>query len=128
MDTEHIINSENLKQPIRIGIIGAGTSALSLCKHDGLVLACNSNLSPNLDEIAQKAKEQINMLSLPKVSRLIQDNIPSKLNFLIDLELTPEQIEYFKNSPPQRLEGETQEDYKNRRMINKLIFKFRGCF
>lgn len=58
---------------------------------------------------------------------LIQDfNTPNGLHTLRSLNLSAEQIEYIKNSPPQRLEEESQEDYKNRRMLNKLIIKYRG--
>lgn len=53
---------------------------------------------------------------------------PNKLQFLRNLNLTEEQIEFYKNSPPQRLENESSEDYKTRRMLNKLIVKYRGQF
>ena len=54
--------------------------------------------------------------------------IPNKLQLLKDLKLSPEQIDYFKNAPSYRLEGESQKDYKTRRMLNKLIIKYRGLF
>lgn len=60
---------------------------------------------------------------------LIHDpDIPNKLQLLKDLNLSPEQIDYFQNAPPHRLEGENQNDYKTRRMLNKLIIKYRGQF
>ena len=64
---------------------------------------------------------------LPVITTVDFDT-PNKLQFLRNLKLTEEQIEFYKNSPPQRLENESSEDYKTRRMLNKLIVKYRGQF
>lgn len=66
-------------------------------------------------------------LAPPKMDDFIS-GVPKKLEMLRKLELSPEQLDYFQNAPPQRLEGESQEDYKTRRMLNKLIIKYRGEF
>ena len=55
-------------------------------------------------------------------------HLPNNLQLLKDLKLSPEQLDYFKNAPPHRLDGESQEDYKTRRKLNKLIVKYRGLF
>lgn len=69
-----------------------------------------------------------NYLSCIPFESICDSSVPNKLKLLRDLKLSPEQIDYFKNAPPQRLEGEKQEDYKTRRMLNKLIIKYRGEF
>lgn len=53
---------------------------------------------------------------------------PNKLLYLKSLELSIEQIDYIKNSPDKRMENESQKDYKERRILNKLIIKYRGLF
>lgn len=62
------------------------------------------------------------------IPTIVDMDTPNKLQFLKGLNLTEEQIEFYKNSPPQRLENESSEDYKTRRMLNKLIVKYRGQF
>jgi len=54
------------------------------------------------------------------------DNTPNKLSLIRNLNLSPEQIDYFMFAPPQRLEGESQDDYKRRRMLNKILIKYKG--
>ena len=85
----------------------------------------NEKVAVNLDDVAVPILKKISELPLP----IIHDpDTPNKLQMLRDLRLSPEQIDYFQNAPPQRLEGESQEDYKTRRMLNKLIIKYRGQF
>ena len=56
------------------------------------------------------------------------DNEPNKLQYLKRLNLSKEQIDFIKNSPLNRMDGETQEKYKHRRLLSKLIVKYRGQF
>jgi hypothetical protein len=52
----------------------------------------------------------------------------AKLNYLKRLNLTKEQTNFIMNSPPQRMENESFEQYKKRRMLNNLMIKYRGSF
>lgn len=83
---------------------------------------------PSLDDLAIPILKRISELPLPIIHDINDPDTPNKLQMLRDLKLSPKQIDYFQNAPPQRLEGETQEDYKTRRMLNKLIIKYRGEF
>jgi len=70
-------------------------------------------------------------ISRPPIPELTQSfadlgDSSNKLQYLKKLNLSPEQIEYYQNAPQYRLENESQEDYKKRRMLNKLVIKFRG--
>jgi len=52
-------------------------------------------------------------------------NEPNKLQMLRNLNLTKEQIRSLIDSPNARMEDESQEDYKVRRMLYKLYLKYR---
>lgn len=109
----------------------------ALEKENGIVLigAGNEITNAPLGSIAQMADAMHNdlLIDYKMCERMLPDfdflqPIPNKLQLLRDLKLSPEQVEYFKNAPPHRLDGETQKDYKNRRMLNNLIVKYRGLF
>jgi hypothetical protein len=51
---------------------------------------------------------------------------PNKLNMLRQLNLSPEQIEFFIGSPNHRLDGEDDKEYQTRRSLSKLLIKYRG--
>ena len=65
---------------------------------------------------------------LPEFPDFSLGTIPNKLQWLRNLDLSPEQFDYIKNSPEHRMDNETFEEYKKRRMLNKLIIKYRGDF
>lgn len=109
----------------------------ALTKEHGVLLIGGENEIANapLGSIAQMADAMHNdlIMEFKMCERMLPDfdflkPIPNKLQLLRDLELSPEQLDYFKNAPPHRLDGETQKDYKNRRMLNNLIVKYRGLF
>lgn len=52
-------------------------------------------------------------------------NEPNKLQMLRSLNLSKEQIRSLIDSPSARMEDESQEDYKVRRMLYKLYLKYR---
>lgn len=56
------------------------------------------------------------------------DGMPNKLSLIKNLNLSAEQIDYFMFAPPQKLEGEKQDDYKRRRMLCKLLIKYKGLY
>ncbi len=85
----------------------------------------SENLPPPPKDLITKISPNFNDISL---SQLIKDNIPNKLQMLKQMNLSPKQIDYFKNAPAYRLEGESDEDYKTRRMLNKLLIKYRGQY
>lgn len=80
----------------------------------------------NIEQMAKPYLDKLNDLDMFELKQLLHDSIPNKLQLLKNLNLSEEQIDYFKNSPNERMEGEKQEDYKTRRMLNKLLIKFRG--
>ena len=81
---------------------------------------------PKID-VEALAKPYLDKLNdIDYLANLASRCIPTKLDILKKMELSPEQLDYFKYAPPHRLEGESQEDYKIRRMLNKLLIKFRG--
>jgi hypothetical protein len=65
--------------------------------------------------------------NFPKLE-LIDSDISNGLRTIQDLNLSKEQISEILHSPNERLEDETQEDYKIRRKLNKLLIKFRGQY
>jgi len=125
----------------RVVVIGAGAprneeilkAAIEVAKnnHIGVVVEdidkCLS--SPNVFDVNRDFEvlylEAMSRMPLPTI---LDFDTPNKLQLLKNLNLSPEQIDYFQNAPPQRLEGESQKDYKTRRMLNKLIVKYRGQF
>lgn len=113
------------KETIEAAIKIAKESNISLIVSDVAPHLGKEKVVVNLDDVAVPILKKISELPLP----IIHDpDTPNKLQMLRDLKLSPEQIDYFQNAPPQRLEGESQEDYKTRRMLNKLIIKYRGQF
>lgn len=121
--------------------IGAGAphnteileAAIKMAKENNIGIIVNDisscfgkeKIAVNLDNVAIPVLKGLSQI--PELPCLDPDT-PNKLQMLRDLKLSPEQIDYFQNAPPHRLEGEKQEDYKTRRMLNKLIIKYRGQF
>ena len=98
-------------------------------KNDLIIKGLGEDLPKlNIEEMAKPYLNKLNDLDMIGLKELIQDSIPDKLQLLRNLKLSAEQIDYFKNSPNERMEGEKQEDYKTRRMLNKLLIKFRGQY
>jgi len=111
-------------------ILKAAIEAAKMNNIGAVAVEADSFLTPqkvlDLDkDFAAPYLEAMSKIPFP----LIHDpDIPNKLQLLKNLNLSPEQIDYFQNAPPQRLEGESQKDYKTRKMLNKLIIKYRGQF
>jgi hypothetical protein len=82
----------------------------------------------DFEAMARPYLDKLNDLDLNSLQSIIKESIPNKLQLLKELKLSPQQIDYFLNAPPQRLEGEKYEDYKTRRMLNKLLIKYRGQY
>jgi hypothetical protein len=98
-------------------------------KNDLIIKGLGEDLPKlSIEEMAKPYLNKLNDLDMVGIKELIQDSIPNKLQLLKDLNLSKEQIDYFKNTPNERMEGEKQEDYKTRRMLNKLLIKFRGQY
>jgi hypothetical protein len=124
---------------IGAGHVGVGKSsliqveaAIRMMAEGKKVIVITGDTTPNID-LSKIDLDSISIPVLKKISEfpspvIYDHDTPNKLEMLRNLKLSPEQIDYFQNSPPQRLEGEKQEDYKTRRMLNKLIIKYRGQF
>jgi hypothetical protein len=128
----------------KVALIGADApkgketieAAIKMAKENNIGIIVNDieshlgkeKVTVNLDDVAVPILKKISELPLPIIHDINDPDTPNKLQMLRDLRLSPEQIDYFQNAPPQRLEGESQEDYKTRRMLNKLIIKYRGQF
>ena len=122
----------------KVVVIGAGVpkgaetieKAIRMAKENNVGVIVNDveahlgkeKIVVNLDDIAVPILKKISELPIP---RIIDSDVPNKLQLLRDLNLSPEQIDYFQNAPPNRLNGESFEDYKTRRMLNKLLIKYR---
>jgi hypothetical protein len=151
VESQHYIPTEEKKDsPILIvagtGGIGAGKTALAhveeaiiMAKEQGKKVAIvgaehHPDISEidfskmNFEEMAKPYLYELNRLPIEHLEKLMKDSIPNKLQLLQSLKLSPEQKDYFLNAPPQRLEGENFEDYKTRRMLNKLLIKYRGQY
>lgn len=123
----------------RFVVIGAGVpkgteaieAAIRMARENNVGVIVNDvdayldkeKIAVNLDDIAVPILKKISELPIP---RIIDSDVSNKIQLLRDLNLSPEQIDYFQNAPPNRLEGESFEDYKTRRMLNKLLIKYRG--
>lgn len=110
-----------------IGHVGCGKTSLQIA--EALMKAKEKGFNVEIVNTAQPIpeliEEPIKYISLPSLKDY---NTPDKLHMLRRLNLSTEQIDYIKNSPLQRVEGESQEAYKERRMLSKLIVKYRGQF
>jgi hypothetical protein len=119
---------ENKPKPkvVIVGHIGHGRTSLQIT--EALIKAKEKGLNieiVNTTESIPELIEPIIDISLPPFKDY---KFPDKLHMLKGLNLSTEQIDYIKNSPPQRLEGESQDAYRERKMLNKLIVKYRGQF
>ncbi len=119
-------------------ILVAGSGLDMACMEAAKALRDAGKTVAIVDSPDRLAKTDLSKIDIPFPNKFnIEDMIipsivdfdtPNKLALLKRLKLSDEQIDYFKNAPAERLEGEKFEDYKTRRMLNKLIIKYRGQF
>jgi hypothetical protein len=113
--------------PLGIEIGTEHIRAMTGKRHKPVILGLGEDL-PKID-VEALTKTYLNKFNdIDFLLKIANDSMPTKLDIIKKMELSPEQIDYFKYAPPHRLEGESQEDYKIRRMLNKLLIKYRGKY
>ena len=105
---------EEKKKP-NVIILGGGEGKTTMSQIEEAIRASGKENIIVVDDVNKLITDEINLdkIALPilkklsefPITRIIDESIPNKLQLLKDLKLSPEQIDYFQNAPPLRLEG-----------------------